>query len=579
MPGETRAAESRRARLAAAAPAVWSLLLSVLLLGPALGWGYVLTYDMVWVPQLDLRADTLGLGSALPRAVPSDAVVAVLDEVVPAVLLQKLVLVGSLLAAGTGAAALVAERSTPARLVAATVAVWNPFVVERLLIGHWPLLVGYAVLPWLVVSLRRSRTEDRLPLRVPLLLLVGSLSASAGLATAVAALACGTRADRPRRTLALLGMIVVANAPWLVAGLVQSAGGTSDAVGATLFATGDEGLLPGPWAALSFGGIWNAEVVPASRTGWAGVGMTVLLVVAAAVSLVRVARGRDRVEGLGGLVVCWTVGFGLALLSWAAPDALGRLAASVPGGGLVRDGSRLLGLTVPLVVVLVAVAVDALLERLPDVAGRVLVGGVLALVPVSLMPDAAWGVGGRLAAVAYPAAYDDARAAVASAPAGDAVSLPLVSYRAPEWNDGGRRVLDPLGRYLDRPVVVNDELVVSGTRIAGEDPRAAQVSEALAAGSPGERAAELRAAGVSVVVLEEIEGYPVPAVSGTTTLDGDLTVVELGPAEAGSPSAVRRGAVGVAWAGWLVLAAAPLVVGLRRRRAGSSATSGIARRK
>jgi hypothetical protein len=157
--------------------------------------------------------------------------------------------------------------------------------------------------------------------------------------------------------------------------------------------------------------------------------------------------------------------------------------------------------------------------------------------------------------------------------------LPLVSYRAPEWNDGGRRVLDPLGRYLDRPVVVNDELVVSGTRIAGEDPRAAQVSEALAAGSPGERAAELRAAGVSVVVLEEIEGYPVPAVSGTTTLDGDLTVVELGPAEARSPSAVRRGAVGVAWAGWLVLAAAPLAVGLRRRRAGSSATSGIARRK
>jgi hypothetical protein len=209
----------------------------------------------------------------------------------------------------------------------------------------------------------------------------------------------------------------------------------------------------------------------------------------------------------------------------------------------------------------------------------VLVGGVLALVPLSLMPDAAWGAGGRLGAVAYPASYDEARAAVAAAPSGDAVSLPFVSYRAPGWNDGGRRVLDPLGRYLDRPVVVNDELVVSGTRIAGEDPRAARVSEALEAGSPGERAAGLRAAGVSVVVLEQIEGYPVPAVTGSTTLDGDLTVVELGPAEAGSPSAVRRGAVGVAWAGWLVLAAAPLVAGLRRRRRRPSATSGIARRK
>ncbi|WP_107772629.1 hypothetical protein [Nocardioides sediminis] len=575
----TRATDVRRTPLVAALPAVWTFLFSVVLLGPALGWGYVLTYDMVWVPQLDLRADTLGLGSALPRAVPSDAVVAVLDEVVPAVLLQKVVLLGSLLAAGTGAAALVAERSTAARLVAATVAVWNPFVVERLLIGHWPLLVGYAVLPWLVVSLRRGRREDRLPLVLPLLLVLGSLSASAGLATAVATLACGADRDRPRRTLALLALVLAANAPWLVAGLVQSGGGTSDPVGATLFATGDEGLLPAPWAALSLGGIWNAELVPVSRTGWAGVATTVLVVVAAAVALVRVGRGRARVDGLGGLVVCWGVGFGLALVSWAAPDTLGRLAATVPGGGLVRDGSRLLGLTVPLVVVLVAVSVDALLARLPDLAGRVMVGGVLALVPVSLMPDALWGVGGRLAAVAYPASYDEARTAVASAPAGDAVSLPFVSYRAPEWNNGGRRVLDPLGRYLDRPVVVNDELVVSGTRIAGEDPRAARVSEALAAGSPGERAAELHAVGVSVVVVEEIEGYPVPAVSGTTTLDGDLTVVELGPAEPRSASAVRRGAVGAAWAGWLALAAAPFVAAVRRRRSGSSATSGMDRQK
>ena len=81
-------------------PAVWSLALALLLLGPALAPGYVLTYDMVWVPDLALRSDFLGLGSGLPRAVPSDAVVAILDEVVPGMLLQKLVLVGSLVAAG-----------------------------------------------------------------------------------------------------------------------------------------------------------------------------------------------------------------------------------------------------------------------------------------------------------------------------------------------------------------------------------------------------------------------------------------------------------------------------------------------
>ena len=97
-------------------PTAWAFLLAGLLLGPALGPGYVLTYDMVWVPDLALRDDFLGLGSALPRAVPSDAVVAVLDEVVPGMLLQKLVLVGSLVAAGAGGAALVAGLSAPGPL-------------------------------------------------------------------------------------------------------------------------------------------------------------------------------------------------------------------------------------------------------------------------------------------------------------------------------------------------------------------------------------------------------------------------------------------------------------------------------
>ena len=89
------------------APSLWSLLLAVLMLGGALGPGYVLTYDMVWVPDLSMRGDFWGTGSSLPRAVPSDLVVALLDEVVPGMLLQKAVLLGALVLAGTGAARLV----------------------------------------------------------------------------------------------------------------------------------------------------------------------------------------------------------------------------------------------------------------------------------------------------------------------------------------------------------------------------------------------------------------------------------------------------------------------------------------
>ena len=62
----------------------------------------VVAQALVGVADLALRSEFLGLGSALPRAVPSDAVVATLGAALPGMLLQKLVLVGSLLAAATG---------------------------------------------------------------------------------------------------------------------------------------------------------------------------------------------------------------------------------------------------------------------------------------------------------------------------------------------------------------------------------------------------------------------------------------------------------------------------------------------
>jgi len=36
--------------------------------------------------------------------------------------------------------------------------VWNPYVAERLLQGHWSLLVGYGCLPWVAATVLRMRT-------------------------------------------------------------------------------------------------------------------------------------------------------------------------------------------------------------------------------------------------------------------------------------------------------------------------------------------------------------------------------------------------------------------------------------
>jgi hypothetical protein len=555
-----------------ATPAVWALVLAALLLGGALGPGYTLSYDMVWVPDLSLGTDALGLGTALPRAVPSDAVIAVLDEVVAAGLLQKLVLLVPLVAAGAGAAALVGPGLT-ARMVAATVAVWNPFVVERLAIGHWPVLVGYGVLPWVLLLGATWRSSGRLPARLPLLLLLGSLSATTGLVTAAAAVAAA--GQRSGRRWVQLGLLVLgANLPWLVSGLLHAGSATSSAVGAEVFAPRGEGLLPAPAAFLSLGGIWNAQVVLPSRDGWLGVVATGVVVCLALTGWV---RGRTLVPRpvLRPLVVCWGVGIGLTTLTWALPGATGWLASEVPGAGVLRDGSRLLALAAPLTAVLAGRGAASLVQALPDAFSRAMIALGCVLAPLALMPDAALGLSGRITAVDYPEAYDALVAELESLPAGDVALLPFMSYRAPTWNNDRRPVLAPLGRYLPREVVVEDQLVVDRRPIAGEDPRAAQVRTALAAPTPDRRAEGLRAAGIRLLVVEELPGVEVPQVAGEVAWRGEaLSVVDVGE---GDPAAAVptvptgwRPAMLAAWSGWCSLVLIGVGTAWRRARRSTS---------
>ena len=152
-----------------------------------------------------LGPDALGLGTGLPRAVPSDAVVAVLDEVVPGMLLQKLVLLGAWWPPASGAAALVGRRRRRHGWSRSSVMVWNPFVAERLVIGHWPVLVGYAVLPWVLLAGRRWRGPAS-PARPAAVLLAARLperQRRAGHGGRRAA-AAATRAVAPARALAAL---------------------------------------------------------------------------------------------------------------------------------------------------------------------------------------------------------------------------------------------------------------------------------------------------------------------------------------------------------------------------------------
>ena len=142
-------------------------MLALLVTAPLLAPGYLLLRDAVSTPRSYLSDSALGLSEAAPRALPQDFAVALASELIDGGVVVKALLMAGLWLAGWGAARLAAtvlpEAGMAGQFVAVTIAIWNPYVAERLLQGHWSLLVGYGCLPWVAAAMLRLRTSDTRP--------------------------------------------------------------------------------------------------------------------------------------------------------------------------------------------------------------------------------------------------------------------------------------------------------------------------------------------------------------------------------------------------------------------------------
>ncbi|MFB4297710.1 hypothetical protein [Actinomadura sp. NTSP31] len=509
-------------------------MLGCLAVGPGLAPGYVLSYDMVFVPHPAANDAMFGLAGGFPRQVPSDAVVAGLAAVLPADLVQKLVLLAVFAVAGAGAARLVRERGTVVRIAAAVAYVWNPYVAERLLLGHWALLLGYAGLPWVLhastgVTARRGFAGL---VRALVPAAVGGFAAwdVSALVAAGGAVAVAGHSRRHRARAALLTALALAGValPWLVPALLSSGRASSDPAGVDLFAARADTPFGAFGSLLSLGGIWNAEVVPAGfgslPTAGGRLVLSVLAIIGFGVLLRRSADPRLR-----GLAVSAAAGFVIACAGITGPGraALRGLVGLWPGFGVLRDAQVYIAPLALLEAVGLAFLVAELLRRAyPALAA------LLAVAPVALLPTLAWGAAGNLRAVHYPADWAAARAIINADPApGRVLDLPWGGYRRYAWNHG-RTVLDPLPRVLDRQVVWDDGLRVGNRALAAEAP-AARRAQALLRGR-GALAPALAGSGYRYVVLERVGDPEENALAGRLggariVLSGrHLTVFQLG---------------------------------------------------
>jgi hypothetical protein len=458
--------------------------LGVIALGPALAPGYLLSYDMVAVPHQPLTATVLGTDGSVPRAVPNDLVVVLASHLLPGDVVQKILLLAVFVLGGWGIGRLF-DRPLPA-VVATCAYLWNAYVLERLVIGHWAFLLGYAALPW-VLDFGRGVRESRrgalpgLALTLAITGLAGStaLALAGGLALVLLAWPSGVR--RRGSALAVTCLVLLgASLPWLIPALTRPGGLPTDPAAASAFASRADTPLGVVGSAATLGGIWNAAMWPAERSDPVIATVTLLLVLGCLVfgfPPLRRAWGATAgaLLGAAGAAFLLAVAASLPVLD----VAMHHLITDVPGGGLLRDGQKLLA---P-VGLLVAVCAGLCVERAARHARQG--AWLLAVTPLVLLPSLAWGVHGRLAPADYPPEWQALRDTVsARIQPGEAVAvLPFTYYRRFAWNHN-HVVLDPMQRALDAPVLVNDNLPLSRVTVRGEDASAARIRAALKSGAP-----------------------------------------------------------------------------------------------
>jgi hypothetical protein len=508
-----------RSSIARLVPVAWGIALSAAVTFPLFGGGFLWLLDWGPGPRPRLVSDgVLGLAGGLVAGVPFLLVESTATRLLSGFGTWIPLFVFFPIAA-YGMARLVGG-SRWCRLAAATLYCVNPFVFDRIYVGHLALLLGYGFLPSAVRSALRYFQQGCWWLPVPALwwAFLTGLSAHFAWIYGVAILVTWL-ADRPLAG-EVLTRLVTAGTAFLVLSsyLILSHSATrlplttrSD-TDLSLFRTVGDRHLGLFGNVLGLYGFWRSgatRLPKSSVTGWPLLLAAILII--AAIGLAKALRSpRSAGGGSTGrhLAVSLLLGgcaaYFLSLGDQGPTGPLFRWAyINLPFFAIMREPEKFLMVTALAYAVFFGWGIDQFLATISSM-GRVLQTmvslGLAVVLPLAYTPTLFDGLAGQIGTGRLPHSWISADAAMGTGP-GKVLFLPWHLYMSFPFTDN-RVVANPAPNAFMRDVISGDNVEAGGVETTSTNPRSAYL-EALFKRGPRLTGfgSLLRPLGVQYVVL------------------------------------------------------------------------------
>jgi hypothetical protein len=503
-------------------PILFYLAAGLPVLLPLLTPGYILVLDMVFAPHIPMPQELI-------NTYPFYALLHFLNVLIPAWVIQKILVLSIFTGAGMGAFTLMRSLepkdqdkiSVKSWLLASYVAgvfyIYNPFVYTRLMAGQYLVLIGYALLPFFAQAIwafahKPTRKNSFWVIGLTTAIAVTSihtLVVAIILAIVALAVSCFSYEARTqwRRlaaySLAILGVVTLLNSFWLI----PVATGTSSLSNTALSFSSEDlaafATVPGDLGTignlLALQGFWGDEknlyLLPQDLYSW----WLLPLILLWTLSIVGAVWGWRHQRSL---FVMFTIGgvIGLVLASGTSGTIFTPLnqwlADHIPLFAGYREPQKATMLIALAYAYFIACGSFTLVRRCKQHKERLVATSACVLLVVACVPMFIWGGRGQLRAQDYPHDWYIANQTLNAQrhPGDKALFLPWHLYQPFTFSSG--TVATPAEAFFDIPVISSKDPELDGASPYKNDTMIKKMSELLREATEGQarprQAAQIR---------------------------------------------------------------------------------------